>query len=127
MPAVTLQNSTTHSSQNDRVRIALAAVTLPVVRMPTFSVGGVQPSGAQPSGGTRAVRAPSVITTRYSSPSVTKLAAMPSVPLPPYVESSRVDSGEAIRAPPPKPMIARPVARPGRSGNHLISVDTGEM
>ena len=32
-----------------------------------------------------------------------------------------------MRAPPPKPMIAMPVASPGRSGNHLISVDTGEM
>ena len=40
---------------------------------------------------------------------------------------SFVDSGEAISAPPPKPMIAMPVARPGRSGNHLISVETGEM
>ena len=37
------------------------------------------------------------------------------------------DSGEAINAPPPKPMIAMPVAMPGRSGNHLIKVDTGEM
>ena len=36
-------------------------------------------------------------------------------------------SGAPIRAPPPKPMIARPVARPGRSGNHLMSVETGEM
>ena len=40
---------------------------------------------------------------------------------------NRLLSGEATRAPPPKPMIARPVARPGRSGNHLINVDTGEM
>ena len=38
-----------------------------------------------------------------------------------------VDSGDAIMAPPPKPMIAIPVAIPGRSGNHLISVVTGEM
>ena len=37
------------------------------------------------------------------------------------------DRGAAIRAPPPKPMMAMPVAMPGRSGNHLISVDTGEM
>lgn len=37
------------------------------------------------------------------------------------------DQGEAISAPPPKPMIAMPVAMPGRSGNHLIKVDTGEM
>ena len=30
-------------------------------------------------------------------------------------------------APPPKPMIAMPLAMPRRSGNHLMSVDTGEM
>ncbi len=30
-------------------------------------------------------------------------------------------------APPPNPMMAMPVAMPRRSGNHLISVDTGEM
>ena len=40
---------------------------------------------------------------------------------------SHTDKGEAMKAPPPKPMIAMPVAMPGRSGNHLISVDTGEM
>ncbi len=28
-------------------------------------------------------------------------------------------------APPPKPMIAMPVAMPRRSGNHLINVETG--
>ncbi len=40
---------------------------------------------------------------------------------------SPVASGEPIMAPPPKPMMAMPVAMPRRSGNHLISVDTGEM
>ena len=40
---------------------------------------------------------------------------------------SQTDSGEAMKAPPPKPMMAMPVAMPGRSGNHLISVETGEM
>ena len=44
-----------------------------------------------------------------------------------YALSSASESGEAISAPPPKPMIASPVASPGRSGNHLISVETGEM
>ncbi len=44
-----------------------------------------------------------------------------------YTDISLLDRGEAISAPPPKPMIAMPVARPGRSGNHLISVETGEM
>jgi hypothetical protein len=41
--------------------------------------------------------------------------------------SSLEDRGLAIIAPPPNPMMAMPVARPGRSGNHLISVETGEM
>jgi len=39
----------------------------------------------------------------------------------------RTASGPPIIAPPPKPMIAIPVAMPGRSTNHLISVETGEM
>ena len=40
---------------------------------------------------------------------------------------SMVASGEPIMAPPPKPMMAMPVAMPRRSGNHLIRVETGEM
>ena len=40
---------------------------------------------------------------------------------------SHTDNGEAMNAPPPKPMIAMPVAMPGRSGNHLIRVETGEI
>ena len=48
-------------------------------------------------------------------------------PEPPNAVSSWLVSGDAISAPPPKPMIAMPVDRPGRSGNHLISVETGEM
>src|SRR5690606_12503166 len=51
---------------------------------------------------------------------------MPPVSVP-KLDSICADHGEAIRAPPPKPMIAIPVAMPGRSGNHLISVETGEM
>ena len=35
--------------------------------------------------------------------------------------------GAPMSAPPPNPMIAIPVDMPGRSGNHLMSVDTGEM
>jgi hypothetical protein len=52
MPAVTLKQSTTQSSQNCGVRMALRADTsnLPAS---TPVVGGVQPSGRQPSGGTR--------------------------------------------------------------------------
>jgi hypothetical protein len=40
---------------------------------------------------------------------------------------SAVASGAPTIAPPPKPMIAMPVAMPRLSGNHLIRVDTGEM
>ena len=40
---------------------------------------------------------------------------------------SRSASGEPIMAPPPKPMIAMPVAMPRRSGNHFTRVETGEM
>jgi hypothetical protein len=36
-------------------------------------------------------------------------------------------SGAPIMAPPPKPATAMPVAMPRRSGNHLISVETGPM
>ena len=49
------------------------------------------------------------------------------LPLAPNAPSSSAVSGDAISAPPPNPMMARPVASPGRSGNHLISVETGEM
>ena len=65
MPAVTLQHSTTHRSQNCGVRIALAAVTFAVVIM-RFSVcaSGSQPAGFQPSAGSRTVNAPSVMTTK---------------------------------------------------------------
>jgi hypothetical protein len=52
---------------------------------------------------------------------------MPAVLVRPNSLSRLFDHGEAISAPPPKPMMARPVAMPGRSGNHFISVDTGEM
>ena len=54
-------------------------------------------------------------------------AASRSGRMPPNAASSWVVSGDAMSAPPPKPMIAMPVERPGRSGNHLISVETGEM
>jgi hypothetical protein len=61
------------------------------------------------------------------TPSVTNAGAIASAGWSANVSSSLLDSGAAISAPPPKPMIARPVAIPGRSGNHLISVETGEM
>ena len=35
--------------------------------------------------------------------------------------------GDPIIAPPPKPMMAMPVAMPRLSGNHFTKVETGEM
>ena len=60
-------------------------------------------------------------------PSTMNAPTIPSLGPAPNRVSSEFSSGEAMIAPPPKPMIARPVAMPGRSGNHLISVETGEM
>src|SRR5436309_3086757 len=52
MPAVTLQKSTTHSSQNCGVRIALAADTLSVVTSAfCLTVEGSQPAGFPVVGG----------------------------------------------------------------------------
>src|ERR1044071_7379919 len=49
IPAVTLQNSTVHSSQNDRVLMALAADTLAfVTKGLAATVAGSKPSGFQP-------------------------------------------------------------------------------
>ena len=65
MPAVTLQNSTTQSSQNCGVRTALLALTLAVVTIAlalTFEAS--KPSGTQPSAGTLISQAPKSITTR---------------------------------------------------------------
>ncbi len=65
MPAVTLQNSTTHSSQNCGVRTALPAVTDSVVTSSFSSTwSGSQPSGFHPSGGTFTSQAPKSMTTR---------------------------------------------------------------
>ncbi len=61
-----------------------------------------------------------------ADPSATDVGSLGSNP-PSYRPSSLLETADATSAPPPKPMIARPVARPGRSGNHLMSVDTGEM
>ena len=65
MPAVTLQNSTTHSSQNCGVFTAFAALTLAVVTIDlALTVFGSKPSGRQSSAGTLISQAPNSITTR---------------------------------------------------------------
>ena len=61
------------------------------------------------------------------APSVRNAGAIASAGEAAKAPSSASESGEAISAPPPKPMMASPVASPGRSGNHLMSVETGEM
>jgi len=54
IPAVTLKQSTTHSSQNWGVFIALAADTPAVLASDPALCGlGFQPGGAQPGAGTR--------------------------------------------------------------------------
>jgi hypothetical protein len=65
--------------------------------------------------------------TKYTSAMTTKVCITPtSVGLEKcFIRSTA--RGEPIIAPPPKPMMAMPVAMPRRSGNHLIRVDTGEM
>lgn len=65
MPAVTLQKSTTHRSQNCGVRMALAAETFAWATSAfrrTFV--GFQPWGRQPFAGTRTSQAPNNINTR---------------------------------------------------------------
>ena len=65
MPAVTLQNSTTHSSQNCGVRTALLAETWPwSPAASSATVAGSKPSGSQPSAGTRTVNAPNSMKAR---------------------------------------------------------------
>src|ERR1700753_2544634 len=128
IPAVTLKQSTTHSSQNWGVLIALAADTLAVVTNDPALCGlGFQSRGVHPGAGTRTNSHPIDMNTAYVQPITRKVLATPPVVGPPHVVSSLLVHGDAISAPPPKPMIARPVAMPGRSGNHLISVDTGEI
>src|SRR4051812_2843518 len=60
MPAVTLKQSTIHSSQNCGVRIAFFADTwLVVISAPVLRAAGVQPAGCQSGGGTRTSITPS--------------------------------------------------------------------
>ena len=127
MPALTFMQSTTQSIQNCGVFHALSTETLAVVTSFAVCSLGTQPSGFQPSGGTRTISAPKSMEIAYS-PAITIIAS----PAPTDVAEAKrfinsSASGPPISAPPPKPMIAIPVAMPGRSGNHFIRVDTGAM
>jgi hypothetical protein len=123
MPAVTFRKSTAHRNQNCGVRIASFAVASCGAGACVFAA----PGGFHPGGGNRTVMTPNIMNAKYSTPSATNVSATPLELAEAKCCMSRCDSGEPIIAPPPKPMIAIPVAMPGRSGNHLMSVDTGEM
>ncbi|CAM3576032.1 hypothetical protein DESA109040_16890 [Deinococcus saxicola] len=88
---------------------------------------GTYPAGTQPSAGIRTMSAPKIMNRKYTVPMIRNVELTPSVPSPVKRAISAVPSGLPISAPPPKPMMAIPVASPGRSGNHLISVLTGLM
>jgi hypothetical protein len=88
--------------------------------------GGVQPAGFQSAGGTRIASAPIDIEMKYAMPSTTKVSATPMLVALRKWFINATDKGAAIIAPPPKPMIAMPVAIPRRSGNQRINVDTGD-
>ena len=75
----------------------------------------------------RTIADPTSMKNKYTTPITTKVCATPTCLSLEKCCISQTESGEAMKAPPPKPMMAMPVAMPGRSGNHLISVDTGEM
>ena len=62
IPAVTLQNSTTHSSQNDRVFTAFAADTFAVVTSGFAATrAGSKPAGRQSAAGTRTLNTPNIM------------------------------------------------------------------
>jgi hypothetical protein len=63
--------------------------------------------------------------TKYRSPIARNVSATPTDPSVRKNCISDTDSGAAISAPPPKPMIASPAASPRRSGNHFTSTPTG--
>src|SRR4051794_40051774 len=65
IPAVTLQNSTIHRSQKERVLIALFALTLAVVTSGlAATVAGSKPAGFQPGAGTRTLVTPNIMITK---------------------------------------------------------------
>src|SRR5580693_2958189 len=107
IPAVTLKHSTTHSSQNWGVLIAFAADTLAVVTNdPALCGSGFQSPGVHPGAGTRTNSHPIDMNTAYVQPITKKVLATPVVVYRPNALSSAFDHGDAISAPPPKPMIA---------------------
>ena len=132
IPAETFMHSTNHNNQNCGVLCALLRCTWRVaIILFVLLTDGFQPAGFQPVGGTRYPSEPKTINTAYTNAIATKVCQIPGCMTPftsvVNVAISLVANGEPIIAPPPKPMIAIPVAIPRRSGNHLIKVETGEI
>ncbi len=127
MPALTFMQRTTQSSQNWGVFQATSTATLAFVTRAFTCSRGTQPSGFQPSGGTRTMNAPKTMETEYSAAMTSSASCAPTEVSDEKRLISSSASGPPISAPPPNPMMAMPVAMPGRSGNHFIKVDTGEM
>src|SRR5450432_2641071 len=119
IPAVTFVHNTIQSSQNWGVRKALVTSTLCVVTMADPVADGTRPSCFQPSCGTRMVNTPNIMNRKYAVPITRKVLPTPRSDRMRKCAIKRTDSGDSIIAPPPNPIIARPVARPGRSGNPL--------
>jgi hypothetical protein len=67
------------------------------------------------------------MTPPYTTPRTANVSATPTEVGVANARMSVSESGAAIIAPPPNPMMASPVAIPRRSGNQRISVDTGVM
>ena len=59
------------------------------------------------------------MTTRYTAPKMRKFVARPKL------ATRSCIAGPAIMLAKPKPMMAKPVAKPRLSGNHLTRVETG--
>ena len=90
------------------------------------AAGGVQPCGRQPARRDAIAERAGHHEDEIEQPRTRKVCQTPTEVGVEKVHQL-VASGEPIMAPPPKPMIAMPVAMPRRSGNHLISVETGEI
>src|SRR5271154_1404426 len=125
MPAVTFMHRMIHNSQNCGVRKAVFTSTLWVVTSECAFTGAVQPSGFHPGRGTRTVNTPNIMERKYNVPITRNVLHTPTSGAVRNEGIGLIESADEIIAPPLTPMIAMPVASPGRSGTHLTGVDTG--
>src|ERR1700744_596228 len=76
MPAVTFAHRMIHSSQNCGVREAVFTSTLFAEINTDVVALGTHPSGFHPTRGTRIVKTPNIMKTKYRSPIVTQVSAI---------------------------------------------------